>query len=230
MICANCGEPILDNPTDPEDACDDEHVVAKQFFPKAMRSGLREPLWVVPSHRRCNQSNKLNEEYFFHYFFPLVAAQNEPMGQALLADLKRRAKEQQSRGLIRRMLKEMTNTSLGGIILPSNLIRVNFDLARIQNVAVKVAKCLFYRDNGRYLPESGCVHVELCETSENVQPFFVDLCCVPELERRSADPSIFRYWYVDLDGRHYYALLFWDAFMFCLIFQDPAAKITARSA
>jgi hypothetical protein len=220
--CALCGKPILDNPSDPNDKGTDEHVPPLQFFPKAIRPQLCDMLWTVPSHRRCNQSYKLDEEYFLHYFYPLVAFQNEPMGKVLLEELKRRAKKPQSRALIRRMLKERTHASPGGIILPPGLVRVNFDLVRIQNVAVKIAKCLFYRDHGRYLPRSRCVHVELCEKVTDLQPFFAELWLVREFENQSAAPDVFRYWHYELDGQHYYAMLFWDAFMFCMIFQDPA--------
>jgi hypothetical protein len=219
--CALCGEPILDKPTDLEDVNSDEHVPPLQFFPKTMRRQLRDSLWKVPSHRRCNQRHKLDEEYFLHYLYPLVASQNEPMGKVLLEDLKRRAKKPQSKGLIRRLLKERTQTSPGGIILPPSLIRINFDLRRIQNVAVKVAQCLFYKDHDRYLPRSNCVHCELCENAKDLQPIFADLWRCRELERQSAAPDVFRYWHLDLDGEHYYALLFWNAFMFCMIFNDP---------
>jgi hypothetical protein len=220
-LCALCGQSIADNPADPDDQETDEHVPPLQFIPKAMRPQLRERLWKVPSHRRCNQSHKLDEEYFLHYLSPLVAAQNESMGKLLLAELTRRLKKPQSRGLIRRLLKERTYKSPGGIILPPGLVRINYNVVRIQNVAVKVAKCLFWRDHGSYMPRSNCVHIELCETVAGLQPFFADLCLVRELEKRSAAPNVFRYWYIDLEGQHYYAMLFWEAFMFCMIFQEP---------
>ncbi len=220
-LCALCGERIADNPSDPEDAETDDHVPPLQFFPKALRSQLRDRLWKVPSHKRCNQSHKLDEEYFLHYVYPLVAVQNEPMGEVLLAEIKRRGRKPQSKGLIRRLLKECTHVSPGGIILPPGMVRVNYDVMRIQNVAVKVAKCLFYRDHDKYMPRSSCVHCELCETVADLQPLFAELCRVRELETRSAAPNVFRYWYIDLDGQHHYAMLFWEAFMFCMIFQKP---------
>jgi hypothetical protein len=223
-LCANCGELILEKPDKEEDEETDEHVPPIQFIPKTMRPQLRKQLWTVPSHKRCNESYKLDEEYFLHFLSPLVASRNQAMGEVLLAELKRRAKKPQSKGLIRRLLKEKTHTSPGGIILPPSVIRVNYDLKRIQNVAVKVAKCLFYRDNGRYIPRSSCVHCELCETPRSLQPVFFDLFRVRELERRSAAPDVFRYWYIDLDGQHHYALLFWEAFMFCMIFHEPGAS------
>jgi len=227
--CALCGEPILANPSDPEDRESDEHTPPLQFIPKAMRSELREELWKVPSHKRCNQSSKLDEEYFYHRLYPLVGVNNEKMGDAILADLIRRAMKPQSRVMIRHMLKEITHTSPGGILLPQGQVRVNFREVRIQNVAVKIAKCLFYMEHTRYMPRSNCVHIELCQTVADLQQPFDDLWRVRELERRSAAPDVFRYWHLDLDGLHYYAMLFWDAFMFCLIFQDPKRRRRGQS-
>jgi hypothetical protein len=50
---------------------------------------------------------------------------------------------------------------------------------------------------------------------------------VKELERDSAVPSVFRYWHVEVDDQHYYSMLFWEAFMFCTIFRDPAVPEAA---
>src|ERR1035438_7191589 len=84
--CALCGEPILDNPPDPEDRKTDEHTPPKQFIHKARRVLLRKQLWQVPSHRKCNGSYKLDEEYFYLYFAPLVAKNNPAIEEELLAE------------------------------------------------------------------------------------------------------------------------------------------------
>jgi hypothetical protein len=224
--CALCGEPILPDPSDPDETGTAEHVPPQQFFPKALRSQLREPLWTVPSHRKCNQKHKLDEEYFFQYMYALVAVQNEQMGTSLLEEIRRRAKKPQARGLIRRMIKECTLTSPGGIILPPPLIRVNCDTVRIQNVVLKIAQCLFYKDHDRHMPRSGCVHIQMCQDVPDLEPPFDDLFRVQEVEKKSAAPDVFRYWSVDLDGLHAYALLFWNAFMFCLFLKDPTMPET----
>lgn len=62
--CALCGEPILKHPDDPEMVRSDEHAVAKQFYPSPIRRELRERLWTVPSHKRCNNGVKPDEENF----------------------------------------------------------------------------------------------------------------------------------------------------------------------
>jgi hypothetical protein len=221
-VCCLCGEHIKAEHVHEQDARDLDHVPPKQFFPKAIRETLRGSLWKVPTHKKCNQKVKLDEEYFYHYFYPLVGFQNAEMGQVLLDDLKRRAAKPQSKALIRRMLKEMTHHSPGGIVLPPNLVRVNYDIMRVQNVIVKIAKGIFYKDQGRYLPREACVHMELCERITDLQPLFADLWQVKELQRDSAVPTVFRYWHFELDGQHYYSMLFWEAFMFCMIFREPS--------
>ena len=85
-ICALCGKPILKNPPDFEDSGTVEHVPPKMFYPDSLRPELRKQLWTVPSHRRCNGGSKSDEEYFYHYFYGLVASENASMGQIILAD------------------------------------------------------------------------------------------------------------------------------------------------
>lgn len=217
--CSLCGEMIDTEPADERDALSMEHVPPKQFHPKSMREELAGELWKVPSHVKCNQSYKLDEEYFYHYFYPLVGVQNPQMGQALLDDLRRRAKKPQSKGLIRRMLGECTNVSPGGIILPPTLVRVNFDIVRIQRVVVKIAQCIFYKDHGRFLPRAKCDHIEMCENPSDVQEIYALLC--GGTEKKAVMKEIFCYWHEELDGTHLYSLLFWESFMFCLGFQEP---------
>ena len=206
--CALCGEAILDNPSDLRDEESAEHVPPRQFFPASMRTGLRQPLWKVPSHRRCNESYKSDEEYFFHCFYSLVGVQNPPMGQTILNELRRRARKPQTRGLIRRVLKETTHTTPSGLLLPPGWLRVNYNAVRIENVVVKVAKCLFYKDHARYMPKSACAHIERCDSPAKLQPVFAELVRCDEVRCDSAAPDIFRYWQIEIDGQHLYALLF----------------------
>lgn len=213
--CALCGEPILERPDDPEMERSVEHAVAKQFYPEPIRRELRDRLWTVPSHKRCNSGVKPDEEYFYHRFAALVMARNESIGRTILQDMKRRAKKPQTRVMLRHMLKERKNVTPGGILLPSNLIWQEFDLRRIQRVAMKIVQCLFYRDYGRFVPRASFDHWEMVEEASQLQPLFVYLC---QTEWKAVDPEVFCYWDGELDGCHYYSMLFWGAFMFCTSF------------
>jgi hypothetical protein len=178
--CAICGEPIFRHPADPQMERSEEHAVAKQFYPESIRRDLRERLWTVPSHKKCNNGCKADEEYFYHRYYPLVSVKNPSMGQILLHDLARRAKKPQSRVMIRHMLNECKSETPGGILLPpEELVWVRQDLFRIQNVCVKTVKCLFYKDYGRFVPRENFDHWEMVEEPEKIQPLFRDLLWLP---------------------------------------------------
>lgn len=189
--CALCGEPILKHPYDPEMVRSDEHIVAKQFYPESSRRKLRRPLWTVPSHKRCNNGIKPDEEYFYHRYYPLVAVRNPTMGQVLLNDLTRRAKKPQSRVMIRHLLRDCKNKTPGGILLPqTEMVWVEHDMFRIQRVAVKIVQCLFYKDCGRFVARKNFDHWELIEEPYQLQPYFAALC---RAEPKAVDPRVFCY-------------------------------------
>jgi hypothetical protein len=216
--CSLCGEVIVDNPSDQRLALADQHVPALQFYPKSLRPEIRGQLWKVPAHRKCNEGEKLDEEYFIQFFCPLVAVQNKSMGTVLIDELRRRAKQPQTKGLIRRLLKEMKTVTSGGIVLPAGVFKVEPDVRRVQNMVVNIARCLFYKDHDRYVPRANCFHVKFCQNPEDVQELFALLRGTSE---NSVLPSVFRYWHASFDGMYLYSMLFWDAFMFCVGFRDP---------
>jgi len=193
-------------------------VPAKQFCPKPIREQLNHSLWTVPAHRKCNGSFQKDEDYFYHVFYPLVARQNEQMAQILLEDLKRRAVKPQTRKLLRRVLNACTTQSPGGILLPPPILRISYEAHRVHRIVIKVAQCLFYHDHSRFMPVTNCRHVELCQDPQDLQPLFALLGATKE---HSVVPAVFSYWHLELDGFHYYSLLFWKAFMFCTAFQNP---------
>jgi hypothetical protein len=217
--CAHCGQMIPNKPSDPQDGLTAEHAVPLQFHPKFMRSVIRGQLWTVPSHRRCNEGVKQDEEYFFQYLYGLVFVQNPPMANVLMNEIRRRSAHESTRGLLRRLLGDVRKTTPGGILLPPEVLWVSVNRRRIENVVIKISKCLFYKDHGRYMPRANCLHCERCDDKAEVQEVFNVICC--ETEPRAVVPEIFQYWHADIDGLHHYSMLFWQAFMFCTIFREP---------
>ena len=169
---------------------------------------------------RCNASYKLDEEYFVHALYPLIPGQNEKMGQEMLDELRRRAKKPQSRTLIKRVLRGSHQKSAGGIWLPPWLRRVQIEGPRIRRVGVKVARCLFYLDNGRHIPESCLTFARFCKHPGEVPEPFDMLWQLKECEKRSAASEVFRYWYCADQGMHAYAAFYWESFMFCTMFRE----------
>jgi hypothetical protein len=238
-LCCLCGKPGTD-----EDPITREHVPPKQFYFKALRDGLN--LWVVPTHLSCNNQHKSDEDYFYHALYPLVANVNPEMAHLMLDDLKRRAKKPQTPTLIRSVLKTVrTTTPQHRIILPPGVLRFETDKYRLQRVAIKIGRCLFYRDYKRVMPHENCKDLRICEREEDVpdlstlswemskvnvndlipsQPGGLVLVADGKSGRaQAADRRIFDYRnaYLEKERLHLYTLRFWEAFMFCMAFEDP---------
>jgi hypothetical protein len=240
VLCCLCGKPATD-----EDPITRDHVPPKQFYPKKLRDGLN--LWVVPTHKSCNNQHKSDEEYFYHALYPLVANVNPRTAGVMFDDLKRRAKEPQTPKLVRSILKTARTTTEAGIILPPGMIRINTDKHRLQRVAIKIGRCLFYRDHKRVMPHENCKDIRLCEREEDVPELYTlswamskvnvndlvasepgGLVVVGDQEAGQALTACrqvfdYRPAYFDEKRLHLYTLRFWEAFVFCMAFEDPHA-------
>ena len=135
-ICCLCGKPATD-----ENPMTREHVPPKQFYPKKLRHGLN--LWTVPTHRTCNNRFKNDEEYFYHVLYPLVANTNSQMADVVHDDLKRRAKQPQTRAIMRSILSTAERTTSSGLFLPPGMVRMSANEGCLEQVAIKIGRCLF---------------------------------------------------------------------------------------
>lgn len=196
-----------------------DHVPPKQFYPKSVRIEEDLNLWVVPTHKRCNGEYKKDEEYFYHSLCLLVANTNPRMGSVVFKDIERRAKNPQSRTLIRGVVKTASNKTKGGLFLPDGVASFRVNKPRIERVAIKIAQGLFFRENSRFLPWDNCKDIRLCHTDENVPEMY--RLSWQATERVAVCPSVFSYWSAFLNGMHYFSLLFWEGFMICILFDEP---------
>jgi hypothetical protein len=208
-----------------------------------MRDGLN--LWVVPTHKSCNNEGKEHEEYFYHALFPLVANTNARMGRAILDDLKRRAEQRQTPTLLRSILRTSRTTTEAGIVLPPGVVGIDAELYRLEQVAIKIGRCLFYRDHKWVMPRENCRDIRLCERDDDVPELYrlswdmtkvninelvaseqYGLVVVTDLEAGQAPAACrqvfdYRPAYLEEERLHFYTLRFWEAFLFCMAFQDP---------
>jgi len=214
--CALCGEEIQKRDATVE------HVPPKLFYPKSLRATIREPFWTVPSHRKCNEMYRMDEEYFYHFLMPLVINENSEMGKVLLDDLMERRKNPQTAAMIRRLLSEMKSNTPGGIVLPPSIRQFSVNPIRIQNVALKIAQCIYLKEQGHFLPKLPCKHCELVERIDDLQCLYRLL--LEHVKPVSIAPDLFNYRYMCLDGVHLFGFMFWAGFMFCLAFDDPQGR------
>lgn len=220
--CSLCGQPILK-----KDELTGEHVPPKLFHPKSMRPNIRKQLWKVPSHKECNESYRQDEEYLYFFLAGMVFNQNQEMGRIILADLKERAKDHPpTKGLVRRLIQAFKSITPGGVHLPPGHFYIQPDMVRIQNVVLKIAQCIYFKDQNKHLPRVWCKHIELCETLDDFQPLFELMIHAKPV---FVVPEVFSYRHLCVDGTHLYTLLFWEGFAFCLAFEDPDFKGTTLS-
>jgi hypothetical protein len=238
-VCCLCGKLAT-----LEDPITREHAPPKQFYPKQLRDGLN--LWVVPTHRSCNQQYQADEDYFYHALYPLVANASSPAAKAILNDLKRRAQKPQTPALLRSILKTARTTTDGGLLLPPNVVRLDVDRDRLRRVAVKIGRCLFHRDHERVMPLENCEDVQIFEREEDVPELYTlswemskvnvnddrfpttpgGIVVVTDADAgqplaESQQVFDYRAAYVEEERLHLYTLRFWEAFVFCMAFEEP---------
>jgi hypothetical protein len=236
-ICCLCGKPATT-----DDPLTREHVPPKQFYPKHLRSGLN--LWTVYTHKSCNNAYQADEDYFFHYSSLLVGKYSPEVAKSLFQDLKRRAIKGQTRKLLKDILRASREITNRCIVLPQGIERIEVDLSRLERVAIKIGRCLFFHDHSRFISYQSCKDIRLCEREDDVPEMYKiswDLSKInvneltPEHPSRliiisntkggapaSVTESVFDYRsaYIPDRGLHLYTLRFWSAFMFCMVFEE----------
>ena len=220
-VCCLCGDPIPTDPPDDGNALSMDHVPPKQFYPKEVRTSQNLNLWSVPTHKRCNGDYRKDEEYFYHAVFPLVRGGNPTMGQTVHRDLMRRRAKPQTPAMIRSLMKGIATVSDGGIHLPPGILRFDLDAYRIQRVVIKIAQGLFSMDQQRCISAQTCRDIRLCEGEADVPEFYQ--LSWRGVDSKYVDPGVFSYRHCEFDNLHLFSMLFWEAFLFCLAFEDPKA-------
>lgn len=217
-ICYLCGNLIGPNVKDDHMKISKDHVPPKQFFPKQIRTEENLNLKVVPSHKKCNNIYKDDEDYFYHSLYPLVANVNPSMSQIIYKDFVRKLRNPQSPALIRRIFSSASTTTQGGIILPHHIVVINIDEIRIQRVSGKIARGVLFLETQKYLPKKNIVDMRMCENESDVPEMY-------QLSWQASSilgsfPKVFSYRYFQLDNLHIISLLFWESFMFCIAIQE----------
>jgi hypothetical protein len=211
-ICYLCGKQI-------EGRSHDDHVPPKQCFPKEIRMSQELNLQLVPSHKKCNNGYKDDEEYFYASLYPLVDKYNPTMAATILRDFSRRCQKPQMRAKLRGIFKNASRRSEGEIILPADIVEINIDLCRIQRIAGKISRGVLFLLTATYFSEDNIVDMRVCDEPSEV----------PEMYRISWEiagsvqgvyPKVFSYKYVPYNESHILSMLFWEAFIFCVTIQN----------
>ena len=211
QICYLCGTSIE------KGQLSREHVPPKAFYPKNVRAGLN--LQALFAHKICNEDYRKDEEYFQHTLLIEVLNQKSPITKQLLSDLRRRSRKPQTPALMRKILKGASNVTPGGIHLPKKVLQVEVDQLRIERVVLKIVRGLFYIENGNFLPLENAKDIRFCLNKNEVPELY--RLYWPHTELRSVCQEVFSYKYFKFENLHLYSLMFWEAIMFRVAFEEP---------
>lgn len=178
VICANCLEEISADPALTDDALTDEHVVPKAWYPATTPATIQR--WTVPSHRRCNQKNGLDEEYALQSFativdpetpatagiWPTVLRGVQPQSGRNARDAKKRAESYRrlmartapigslTRDQLQHAYRSLTNAEGAEMV-------IFVDSARVDRVLEKIVRCAIYKLRGAPPPAIAKVRAQI---------------------------------------------------------------------
>jgi len=218
-ICYLCGNPIERNPKDNHMTLSMDHVPPKQFFPKKIRKTETLNFQRIPSHKKCNEDYKLDEEYFYHCMYPAVEKVNPNMAKIMYEDLLRRSQKKQTQIIARKLLQNFRFVTDGGIYLPSGIVQFSIDNYRIQRIALKIARGLIYNETGKYMPSKNAKDFRLCLREDEVPELYnLSFKASPI---KGVCPKVFSYKYFEFDNHHLLSMFYWESFMSCTLFDSP---------
>jgi hypothetical protein len=101
-----------------------------------------------------------------------------------------------------------------------------FNGQRIQRIAWKIVRGLYFHHHERVLPENHTTWVSLTPPGEQPPEHFVRFMQLPENDPRGRYPAIFDYRSQNFTeappaNLHYWAFLIWDRIILTVLFHDP---------
>jgi len=122
-----------------------DHVPPQQLYADEVRKAHALNLLTIPVHKKCNESYKLDEEYFFNTLAPF--GRGSYSGDAFLGEVFRKQTIGQKKYLVQKVLEEFEH-SPSGITLPQGLVVKRFEKDRVHRVAWKIVRGLYFHNFG----------------------------------------------------------------------------------
>lgn len=214
FTCYLCGEPITDK-------ISNDHVPPQQFYPKIFRQNTPNiNLLTLPTHEKCNNDYKNDEEYF--YASLSVLSTESSIGWEITTDIKRRIESHQpTYALLRKSVNEFSS-KYGSLYLPPKMIAKKTEGNRIKRILWKITRGLHFHHFKNYLPE---------KTSKDIIFLFPEMQKIPEevsivlMQKplgRYGDYFDYKYLINADHGFQVWAFRFWMVIAAFVAFQYPA--------
>jgi len=175
-----------------------EHIPAQNLFPPPMPSNLI----TVPSCRKCNSEWQRDEDYFRLWLVAREDTKGNPARDALFPTVNRSLARVEARGFLKSFMDSLAKAEQvtpAGIYVRSGTV-VTTEGSRLDRIAEKIIRGLFYYETGRRVPPDYRVAIVHQSRVRHLRPAFrTDLlgfvAMVLETKPREFGPA-FKYWYL----------------------------------
>ena len=212
-----------------------DHLPPRQFYAEELRQRINlSQLVTIPAHGVCNRSFERDEEYFTWSLSPLAVGSTA--GDALARDrvqkLKRRSRLVRLYEMVRREFDKFPS----GLRLPGGRVVKRFDGARVNRVAWKLVRGLYFHQTASVLPEDTPFTTEIIEPERARETTGRN----PLWEKVKSQPpcgsygGVFdsKYFVGEVDGKklHSWGMILWDKIMIFIAHHDPEDMGRAETA
>ncbi|MBN1848712.1 MAG: hypothetical protein JW932_09020 [Deltaproteobacteria bacterium] len=219
-ICYICGKAIEENLTS-------DHVPPQQIFAQSIRREYNlSQLITLTTHRECNENYRLDEDYFAWSLAPI--AMGSSTADAVINHHAKEFRAGKNKGLGRKILEQFVDRP-GGLYLPPNTVFMRVEGTRIQRIAWKIVRGLYWVENKKFLPDDTKYYLELKEPMSHWKPVTAEIW---EILRNQPSKGmygkIFDYKYLHAKVEnlqlHLWGMLFWDRIIIFVSHHDPSDK------
>ncbi len=140
-LCYLCGKPIRQH-----DSWNRDHLPPAAFFGSALKRVFAFNLPWLYTHQSCNSAYRGDEEYTIA---ALAGHAQSATGNAVMDDLRSAFRQGHKHGLLR-----MIVSAFGKLTGPRGEATFALNRTRVERIAWKLARGIYYRELGLVLPES----------------------------------------------------------------------------
>jgi len=203
-----------------------DHLPPKQFYASSLRTDRNlSKLVTIPAHGACNRSFERDEEYFTWSLSPLAVGSTA--GDALARERADKLGRGRSVPLFQAVRKEF-EPNPSGLHLPGGRVVKRFDGERVNRVAWKLVRGMYFHETSAVLPDDTPFTTEIIEPERarelaGINPLWEK---VKAQNARGSYGGVFEYKYFfdELDGKklHSWGMILWDKIMIFIAHHDPA--------
>jgi hypothetical protein len=217
--CYLCGKPL----TGDKSLENDDHIPPKQLLVKEMRRKYRPRLITLRTHRTCNSSYSLDEEYFKHCLIPF--GKGSEGGDAAWVKAVREYQSGENVKIVQHVLRQ-AKTTVYDVSLPPGKIWLDYDRSRIDRIIGKIIKGLHFLDTQEYLDLPDDLGTIITFPNQPPPDDFNELMQLLPVESRGEHQAVFAYRSFVSEELHYWAMLIWDRIIITSCFKIGSSGVT----